>query len=266
MFRLLTPANRVTIGADPEVFIINQSKLVFPACGLIGGTKENPIKVDKGALQEDNVMAEFNIDPAHTVEEFVTNINTVYSELVCRISRQGLLVDNTMASAEFPLFLLNKYPQAKEFGCTPDFNGYTLQENESPDPNNTLRTCAGHVHLGFNVEVNDEEYMNMCGSVVGYLDWIVGLWTVIEDSDTVRRERYGKAGAFRPKPYGLEYRVPSNFWLRTDTLKRTMFNRIRIAYGLAAGAADKPSDNEVINAINTHDKAACAKLLGGYAA
>jgi hypothetical protein len=106
--------------------------------------------------------------------------------------------------------------------------------------------------------------MDMAGKVVGYLDWIVGLWTVIIDSDTARRERYGKAGAFRPKRYGLEYRVPSNFWLKSDDLKRIMFNRVRLAYGLAQSNAEKPSDESIINAINTHDVETCKSLLGGY--
>ncbi len=36
------------------------------------------------------------------------------------------------------------------------------------------------------------------------------------DKDTERRGMYGKAGAFRPKPYGVEYRTLSNAWLSND--------------------------------------------------
>jgi len=35
-----------------------------------------------------------------------------------------------------------------------------------------------------------------------------------DESNITRRKNYGRAGEYRPKPYGLEYRVPSNFWLK----------------------------------------------------
>lgn len=264
-YELLTPPNEVTIGADPEVFLCNTKRLVIPACGLIGGSKEHPVPVPSGALQEDNVMAEFNVDPSNNIDTFVANVNTVYDELVKRANTHGLGVARR-ASAHFPTFLLEQHPQALAFGCEPDFSAYTLDVNPTPDVNSTLRTCAGHVHVGFKAKVTDDDYMGMCGSVVQYLDWIVGLWTVIVDPDTARRERYGKAGAFRPKPYGLEYRVPSNFWLKSDALKRSIFERILLAYGLAMGGADKPSEDSIVNAINTHDVSTCHRLLGGYAA
>ena len=263
MYKLLTDINKVTIGADPEVFFKNKDNLVVPACGMIGGTKEKPIPVLRGALQEDNIMAEFNIDPSDDVDIFIHNINAVYSQLSTIAEDRGLAIAHR-ASARVPMFLLQQHPQAMEFGCEPDFNAYTLEENPSPDIASTLRTCAGHVHLGFEVETDAR--MATMGSVVEYLDWIVGMWTVLKDSDTVRRERYGKAGAFRPKPYGLEYRVPSNFWLRSDNLKRSMFERVRLAYGLAQAGVDKPSSSTVIESINTHDVEACRSLLGGYAA
>jgi len=258
---LLTPVKEVTVGADPEVFFVTKERLVYPACGLIGGTKENPIPVRKGALQEDNVMAEFNIDPSSDVEEFMDNITIVYEELSRRAAVKGYNISQR-ASANFPMFLLQEHKQALEFGCLPDFNAYTLEENSTPDVNSTLRTCAGHVHLGF--KATTDNYMKMAGKVVEYLDWIVGLWTVTKDPDTVRRERYGKAGAFRPKEYGLEYRVPSNFWLNSESLKRTMFERVKLAYGLAAANSEKPSFDRVQDAINTHDVAECNRLLGGY--
>ena len=262
-YNLQTPPNRVTVGADPEVFFKNSRGLVIPACGMIGGTKTQPIPVPYGALQEDNIMGEFNIDPASDVDTFVRNINHVYEDMVDKALAQGLMVAKR-ASARVPMFILEQYPQAMEFGCEPDYNSYTGRENPTPDVDSTLRTCAGHVHLGFEYDTDDRQ--GLYASVVGYLDWIVGCWTVMYDEDTARRERYGKAGAFRPKPYGLEYRVPSNFWLRSDDLKRTMFNRVRLAYSLAMSKADKPSDEAVVSAINTHDARACGELLRGYAA
>ena len=41
---------------------------------------------------------------------------------------------------------------------------------------------------------------------------------------------YGAKGAFRPKHYGVEYRVPSNAWLRYPALHKWMFNITRTVY------------------------------------
>ena len=49
------------------------------------------------------------------------------------------------------------------------------------------------------------------------------------DRDPLRRELYGKAGAFRPKPYGVEYRTPSNIWIRSRDMRRCIFDLVQIA-------------------------------------
>jgi hypothetical protein len=36
---------------------------------------------------------------------------------------------------------------------------------------------------------------------------------------------YGRAGAFRPKPYGVEYRVLSNVWLRESSMVKWIWNQ-----------------------------------------
>jgi hypothetical protein len=43
------------------------------------------------------------------------------------------------------------------------------------------------------------------------------------DFDDRRRQLYGKAGAYRPKPYGMEYRVLSNVWLKNKSLQRWVY-------------------------------------------
>ena len=63
-----------TIGADPEFFIQKYDGTMQPIVGLLGGTKDKPIAVQgarKGfAVQEDNVMAEYNIPPTAHADQF----------------------------------------------------------------------------------------------------------------------------------------------------------------------------------------------------
>jgi len=62
---------------------------------------------------------------------------------------------------------------------------------------------------------------------VKQLDWYLGGWSTQVDPDTVRRNLYGKSGAMRFKPYGVEYRVLSNFWLTSADRKKQMWNRLQ---------------------------------------
>ena len=70
----------ILIGCDPELFVTKDGK-PRSAFGLVPGTKESPFKVKKGAIQVDGMALEFNIDPAKTEHQFVTNVATVMREL-----------------------------------------------------------------------------------------------------------------------------------------------------------------------------------------
>ena len=59
------------------------------------------------------------------------------------------------------------------------------------------------------------------------------------DDGAKRRELYGKAGAYRVKPYGVEYRVLSNFWLKSPALMQWVYDNTILAFKrLLAGNPD----------------------------
>jgi hypothetical protein len=208
----------ITIGADPEAFGRGVDGSIASMIGRIGGDKHNPLACNSGALQEDNILAEFNIDPATTPARFIKNINTVIGEMHKKISPFKLdFISHAMFSPEF---FVEAGPKAMEFGCEPDYNAWTLNVNERPDSNSLMRTAAGHVHIGFAME---DELDPFRAAIL--MDFYVGLPSVILDPDgAARRSMYGQAGACRPKEYGVEYRVPSNFWLKNEGRMKWMFN------------------------------------------
>lgn len=248
----------LTIGHDAEVFVTKHGTIA-DAIGLLGGTKEAPIAVDQGALQEDNVLAELNIWPAKSADEFVKHTGTVMNILKQRLP-DGYDVSIQSSHHYEKSYLMAAPSQALEFGCDPDFNCWTLDENDTSSPLTTLRTAGGHVHIGFPdfvTETDRIQTMRMC-------DYLLGLPSVLLDEDTERRSLYGKAGAYRPKPYGAEYRVLSNFWLKDEQLMRWVYDQAIDCYNLRRTLKDfqlaLPSA-ELQRIINSTDREAASSYI-----
>ena len=66
------------------------------------------------------------------------------------------------------------------------------------------------------------------------MDLFLGCPSIILDKDNKRRELYGKAGAYRNKPYGVEYRTLSNFWLTSSKLMQWVYKRTAFALNWVA--------------------------------
>lgn len=226
---------KLTIGCDPEFFLFD-SKIGHhvSAHDLLPGTKEEPFKVKQGAVQVDGVACEFNTDPASTEDEFVDNVKTVLAELRKLVPERYTF--DFRPSVVFDPVYFKKLPfTAVQLGCTPDFNGYTFQANPPPDgERTTLRTASGHVHIGWqrNTDEVDHDHSMVCGRIARNLDYFLGLPSLEWDNDKKRRQLYGKAGCYRPKPYGLEYRTLSNKWLTSENLMRRVYS------GAVAGVSD----------------------------
>lgn len=229
----------IKIGADPELWIYdNDAKRIISAVGLFPGTKDQPHKVERGAIQVDGMAAEYNINPANCREEFVYNNLSVLRSLRDEIRDRnpglnfGFVFDPV---AEFGAEYIAQQPDiARALGCSPDYNAWEGgKENPIPDAEMPFRTASGHIHLGWgdDLDINDPEHIEACCMMSKQLDCYLAarLLGIEGAAGRKRRELYGKAGAFRPKKYGVEYRTLSNVWLRT-------VNNMSDVYAIAAGA------------------------------
>lgn len=208
----------ILIGADPELFVKDRHGNLLSAWNMIPGTKKEPHKVEKGAVQVDGMALEFNIEPAIDEAMFIENINHVMAQMKNMIPHEFFI----SPVAHFGHDYLKAQPvEALELGCDPDFNGWTGSPNPRPDGDRPFRTASGHVHVGWDNgrDVHNPEYFFEAAAVAQQLDFYLGLPSLLVDADKTRRELYGKAGAFRVKPYGMEYRVLSNFWLSDPKLQ-----------------------------------------------
>lgn len=205
------------IGADPEFFIKKKYGGYTSAVGLIGGSKWEPKKIDEDghAILEDNVAIEFNIKPASSFDEFRSSIHKVLDHI------RGILPGyefSKESAVSFPQEELMT-PEAQMFGCEPDFDAWRECVNEKPcaDDKN-LRSAGGHIHVGSDLAINNPV------AVIRAMDLFLGVPSTQLDAGTLRRELYGKAGCFRAKSYGAEYRTLSNFWIFDDSLIQWAFD------------------------------------------
>jgi hypothetical protein len=203
-----------------------KGKTFWCAEGLVPGTKDKPFPVDRGAVQVDGVALEFNTDPAASEDEWFFNIRRVMTQLEEMVPGFSLA---TVPTARFgPKAFAELSEKAKELGCEPDFNAYN-DGRENPKPNNLLpmRTAGGHIHLGWtsDEDVRDPLHIQRCITLIKHMDVYLGLTSLLWDNDAKRRSMYGKAGAFRPKPYGVEYRSLSNAWLKSDDMIRYIYRQ-----------------------------------------
>jgi hypothetical protein len=262
------------LGCDPEIFMMDKQGILRSCVGKVGGSKAFPMPLtilgDGFAVQEDNVAMEFNIPPSGSAKEFAENIQKTLDLLVSGMEKRFGYVLSNLSAGHFEHEELNT-PQAKEFGCDPDYNAWTGKRNPRPratDPN--LRSCGGHVHVGYleSEYFKDEKYHSkeFDRKVIRSMDLILGVPSILMDKGgDLRRELYGKAGAYRPKSYGVEYRTLGNFWALDKKLCEWVFENTERA--VAAAVAQIPFEEDadmILDAINNNNKEAAAGLVKKY--
>jgi len=196
------------IGSDPELFVKRKGEFV-PAIGLFGGDKDNPVQHGEIGVQEDNVMVEFNIPPCSS-EQMLRD----YMHLGFNTINNLLPSDHELAivsTAEFnPKYLKSK--KARESGCDPDIDAWEMGFRRSIPMTDNFRYSGGHVHIQLSEDEMDD--FDFVINLVRSLDIHLAVPATKYDKDVRRRNKYGKPGAYRDKPYGIEYRSLSNFWIK----------------------------------------------------
>ena len=227
---MLVNGREFTVGADPEVFLGKAGAFVS-AHDKLPGDKRNPHKVECGAVQVDGMAAEFNIDPAKDFEQFKSNLDTVQGVLKSMIGDLDFIED---VSVFFDKEFADQIPaENMMLGCESDFNGWSMMDNNPPEETTMMRTAGGHVHVGgfFTNDIFSDTHFGASARLARTLDETIGVYSVLWDKDDQRRSMYGKAGCFRPKFYGMEYRTLSNKWIFSDKLVRFVYDGVKEALG-----------------------------------
>ncbi len=233
---------KVTIGVDPEFFLKDKKTgKNISAHDLIPGSKDKPHKLDDGACQLDGTAVEFNTAPAASSFEFSYNISSVVGQI------RGMIPDkyafDFSPAIQYDLDYWGKIPQrCKELGCDPDYDAtqYNPEVPRVPKPlpkqYETLRTGAGHIHIGWTKDADplDKSHFWDSKTLAYQMYALFKVVSPIWDTDDLRPMLYGSGAAFRPKSYGVEFRSPSNAWMRYPNLwpwifeaSKETFNRLK---------------------------------------
>jgi hypothetical protein len=218
---------KITIGADPELAVFNRANEDFiPAWKITTGEKlgKHEMLGKTGvSIHADGVALEFNYkatSPPNFAKETMAALRKVTSKItganphytpwyvaeIAKYSKEDL---------EHPLALLT--------GCDPDYNSYA-ENPEAPRP--TLPPAAtkffgGHIHVGY------KKVLCPAWAAVRLIDAFAYMPLLrYEYPATTRQAFYGAAGSYRRKEYGLEYRTPSNFWLRRADTAQSFAEKI----------------------------------------
>jgi len=277
----------LVIGADPEFMLIEKgiktnsvkdlSSKLISAIGKIPGSKHDPKEVKKGlTIHADNVNLEAGFTPASTFKDFINRMKKL-TKYIEETDFDAVV----LAAANFPKKELDN-EEAKIFGCEPDFNAYTREMNII-DPlagENTLRTAAGHIHVGYNDDIaksffaSEDIGQNIENIIkaVQSMDLFVGVTNVLLDKDPTSKKRkqlYGKAGSHRPKEYGFEYRALNNYWLSDKKIAKIVFYLTKFS---VIKAYEKKSqkfisdigENTIQDIINEHNRKEARNIYKKY--
>ena len=251
-----------SLGCDPEIFVTD-GIMARSVIGKVGGTKQCPMPLPIGegfAVQEDNVALEFNIPPAFSKAEFISHLNKATDFLENTVCKHFGWKFDKRSAISYAMEELDD-PRAFVFGCDPDYDAWTGKVNPRPmAADKTLRSAGGHVHIGCKSlkGLSSRKVIKAC-------DLFLGVPSVLMDKGEARKQLYGKAGAYRDKSFGVEYRTLSNFWIFDSKLVEWVYNSTERA--LEAALAKMPLDQErdnILNAINNNCKKTASMLVDKY--
>jgi hypothetical protein len=189
------------LGSDPE-FILRDKQTNSPVSAI--GLYEHR---DAVKLYADNVLAEASHTP-FPMSEFTDGIRSVLSTVSSIASdfKSGC----TFTVGECEAFYSDEQlsaPEAHAIGCNPFQNAYDLGVNRVPIPyTNNARYAGGHIHIAYKQSTLPPHLL------IQLLDDTL-LPHDPNHGKTPRSDFYGAKGSFRHKPYGVEYRSISNWWM-----------------------------------------------------
>lgn len=229
---------RLRVGSDPEFFFVKDNK-VIPSVEVI--------QHETNAVKRDGFQGELNPKADSCREIAGASIARAIRDADNIAKKAGASLTFNMSTLIEDDVWKRSDSNLKRFGCNPTQNVHETEFKRSTGMRERFRSAGGHVHIQLT-----DSLKRKTDDIVKVMDIILGNTCVLLDRDPAnarRRKIYGRAGEHRIKPYGLEYRVPSNFWLRHYVLWSMISGMARNACGIV----DEKLHTELYKVIDFKD-------------
>jgi len=218
----------ISIGSDPEFFVLDNKGMPYPATPFTEGTKTNPIPIEslgKGFFeQRDNLSFEGNIPPAYSKEEFVEYVTALREYFKTKVAKFNYSISPNGVEI-FPKRMLDT-PEACEFGCSQvvsswDSNGLSIMEIPTPVLTGLKYRVSGfHIHIGYQLDASETNLGKVAWAIL--MGRLFDIFLTVPShqikSEPERLYNYGKYGMIRIKDYGVECRTLSTYFTQKEYL------------------------------------------------
>ena len=240
-----------SLGMEIELAVYHKGEPTV--CYFLTHTKRNPLNIKGHLVHKDASMLEIAMPPAKSGAE-LDQIQFDAIKHARSVLPRDVVLDANPA-VHYSTEELDRDPYASVLGCGASQNIY----GNKPMPDaytDNYRYGGMHVNIGMEKDSVIEDVLR--------LDYALGLQSVINweqgfrDSVIRRRKTYGRAGEYRTKPFGIEYRtLPNCAQMSGMWLWRTVEAALNIP--------DAPllhMSEHIEAAINECDRGAAEELLG----
>ncbi|HLD89870.1 MAG TPA: hypothetical protein VI911_02425 [Patescibacteria group bacterium] len=221
----------LTFGADPEFILENeQGEIVLFSSNMCQGN----IVMSEAAIGADYGLMEFRPQYSETIPSFIANLDTLQANFVKNFTKLRIKRSEAEVFDHKKMRILEQLEDAHVDHGVQIAKGFFVEQNLDLDDESSyakisisaydeplfgsnrkdILSAGGHIHIGGTfIKMLSLPQMK---EFVRRIDTLVKpMCAAIETpAAALRREVYGFPGEFRIKPYGLEYRSPSNaiFW------------------------------------------------------
>lgn len=196
----------VMFGCDAEFFVKDSSGRPVEGSRVVPGTKDSPFKLNNGVCHPDGLSVEVGCPPAETPEGMIVNLFAVMQEVYENYMKPrgySFINECTVEVKDYP----NASTKDLERGCSFEYSAYSFSRKKKfiDDESDKYRHSGFHIHLGF-TEHEDTLPVRMD---MAALSRAIDKQVLSRSLGTThqRANQYGGYGAFRVKPYGIEYRA-----------------------------------------------------------
>lgn len=256
----------MTIGTDPEIFIVNGRNEVIPAFDIFPSQKKAIADPNTGTkVFNDGFAAEWETVSgtclAYLCDSTQKGMARIYKD--ARKKHKNAKLTNTTVIELDKEYLSTLTEEQAELGCAPSLNIYGLKGNiQTSGREVPFRCTGGHMHFGVG-KLNDDAVTEIIKS----LDNILAIACVSLGADydnPIRRQYYGLPGEYRLPKHGIEYRTISNIWLIHPALMHLVFDlgRKTLSFGFnGLRKYWKGSEEETIEIVTNCDVKAARKVM-----